>query len=486
MDRRRARDTGFNAELEGLLRDYVGRPSPLYLARAAQRGRRPRALAQARGPQPHRLAQDQQRARPGAARQAHGQGPRSSPRPAPASTASRPRRRARCSAWSASSTWAPRTSAARRPTSQRMELLGATVVPVEAGARTLKEARQRGDPRLGHERRHDALHHRLGGRPGALPGDRARPAARASATRRARSCSSRRDRLPDRVDRLRRRRLQRDRHVRRLRRRPGRRADRRRGGGGGHRDRPPRRAAHRRRAPGRAARRARARCCRTTRARSSRPTRSRPGLDYPGSGPEHAWLRDSRARDYVAVSDADALGAFREVTRLEGIIPALETAHALALRHARARATPTATCSACRAAATRTSPKCSPSSELGPGADRAPRSRGSRQARGADALPDGRLPGHGGLEGDRAGVRRRRGGPRRARRAVLRPAGRRPGDPRGGHRGAEGRARPRPRVLGVCEALAPRVPVVVMCYANIVLGPRGLPGADRARPAPRA
>jgi tryptophan synthase beta chain len=53
------------------------------------------------------------------------------------------------------------------------------------------------------------------------------------------------------------------------------------------------------------------------------------GLDYPGSGPEHAWLRDSGRATYVAVSDAEALDAFREVTMLEGIIPALETAHAL-------------------------------------------------------------------------------------------------------------------------------------------------------------
>jgi len=54
------------------------------------------------------------------------------------------------------------------------------------------------------------------------------------------------------------------------------------------------------------------------------------GLDYPGSGPQHAQLRDSGRARYVAVSDRDALHAFAEVTRLEGIIPALETAHALA------------------------------------------------------------------------------------------------------------------------------------------------------------
>jgi tryptophan synthase beta chain len=54
------------------------------------------------------------------------------------------------------------------------------------------------------------------------------------------------------------------------------------------------------------------------------------GLDYPGSGPQHAHLRDSGRARYVAVSDDHALAAFRELARLEGIIPALETAHALA------------------------------------------------------------------------------------------------------------------------------------------------------------
>jgi tryptophan synthase beta chain len=54
------------------------------------------------------------------------------------------------------------------------------------------------------------------------------------------------------------------------------------------------------------------------------------GLDYPGVGPEHAWLRDSGRADYVGATDEEALGAFRELTRLEGIIPALEPAHALA------------------------------------------------------------------------------------------------------------------------------------------------------------
>jgi tryptophan synthase beta chain len=54
------------------------------------------------------------------------------------------------------------------------------------------------------------------------------------------------------------------------------------------------------------------------------------GLDYPGTGPQHAFLRDTGRARYVAVNDEEALAAFREVARLEGIIPALETAHALA------------------------------------------------------------------------------------------------------------------------------------------------------------
>jgi tryptophan synthase beta chain len=54
------------------------------------------------------------------------------------------------------------------------------------------------------------------------------------------------------------------------------------------------------------------------------------GLDYPGTGPQHAFLRDTGRARYVAVNDAAALSAFHEVARLEGIIPALETAHALA------------------------------------------------------------------------------------------------------------------------------------------------------------
>lgn len=54
------------------------------------------------------------------------------------------------------------------------------------------------------------------------------------------------------------------------------------------------------------------------------------GLDYPGVGPEHAWLKDSGRAEYVGVSDSEALQAFHDLCRLEGIIPALESSHALA------------------------------------------------------------------------------------------------------------------------------------------------------------
>ena len=62
------------------------------------------------------------------------------------------------------------------------------------------------------------------------------------------------------------------------------------------------------------------------------------GLDYPGVGPEHAWLKDSDRAEYVTVTDSEALQAFHNLCRIEGIIPALESSHALA--HA-ARIAPT-------------------------------------------------------------------------------------------------------------------------------------------------
>jgi tryptophan synthase beta chain len=54
------------------------------------------------------------------------------------------------------------------------------------------------------------------------------------------------------------------------------------------------------------------------------------GLDYPGVGPEHSWLKESGRGTYVAVTDDEALRGVKTLSRMEGIIPALETAHAVA------------------------------------------------------------------------------------------------------------------------------------------------------------
>jgi len=54
------------------------------------------------------------------------------------------------------------------------------------------------------------------------------------------------------------------------------------------------------------------------------------GLDYPGVGPEHSWLKDIGRATYVAATDEEALDAFHVLTKIEGIIPALESSHAVA------------------------------------------------------------------------------------------------------------------------------------------------------------
>jgi tryptophan synthase beta chain len=64
------------------------------------------------------------------------------------------------------------------------------------------------------------------------------------------------------------------------------------------------------------------------------------GLDYPGVGPEHAWLKDSGRVSYVSATDEEALAAFHELTRIEGIIPALESSHAVAYARKLARQMP--------------------------------------------------------------------------------------------------------------------------------------------------
>jgi len=54
------------------------------------------------------------------------------------------------------------------------------------------------------------------------------------------------------------------------------------------------------------------------------------GLDYPGVGPEHAYLQDQERAEYTSITDSEALAAFHQCSQLEGIIPALESAHAIA------------------------------------------------------------------------------------------------------------------------------------------------------------
>ena len=61
------------------------------------------------------------------------------------------------------------------------------------------------------------------------------------------------------------------------------------------------------------------------------------GLDYPGVGPEHAYLRDSGRATYVAITDVEAMDALMELCKLEGIIPAIESAHAVAYAFKKAK-----------------------------------------------------------------------------------------------------------------------------------------------------
>ena len=132
-------DEGFRSELSALLRDFVGRPTPLYLAeRLSERvGRR---VYLKREDLAHTGAHKINNA-VGQALLARRMGKtRISPRPARGSTALRLRRHAPCSASTAPSTWAARTSAARPPTSSGCGCSGPRSFPVEAGARTLKEA----------------------------------------------------------------------------------------------------------------------------------------------------------------------------------------------------------------------------------------------------------------------------------------------------------------------------------------------------------
>ena len=451
---------------------------------AAERGRRPPDLPQARGPQPHRRAQDQQRARPGAARPADGQAAdhrRDRRRPA---RRRRRRPRARCSTSSASSTWAPRTCAARSPTSSGCSCSArASSRSRRARGRSRRRCRRRsatGSPTSA------TTHYIIGSCVGPAP----YPALVRDLQRvigdEARAQMLERDRPAARAgDRLRRRRLQLDRDVHPVRRRRRGRARRRRGGGGGDRDRAPRRAADRRRAARACCTAPTRRSCRTRTARSSRRTRSPPGSttrQRPGA------RLAARLGPRPLRGDHRRAGArrVRASARLEGIVPgARERPRARLGAAERRRAS--STWSACRAAATRTWPRrCAArrrdERDAGsPARDRRRADRrgvrvGSRRrpAGGADAVPDGRVSRPGDLAPDRRGLRRRRRGPGRARRPVLGPARRRPGDPRRRAPRRCGAERRSPGVLEVAARARDRTSRwCVMCYANPILA-RGL------------
>ncbi len=209
-----------------------------------------------------------------------------------------------------------------------MKTLGATVVSVATGSRTLQRRDQRSDARLDGLVGHDPLHDRQRRRAAPVPDDRSRfPIGHRPGDRRP-SASSRSAAFPTWWS-------------------PASAAARTRPESSPHssttarsRWSGPRPAAE---AEGRRARRqpvpGPARACSTeaiatcSRTRTGRPrtcTRSRPGLDYPGVGPEHSfWKEIGRAR-YESITDAEALDAYNVTARHEGILPALESSHALA------------------------------------------------------------------------------------------------------------------------------------------------------------
>ena len=243
LARRRSQTTPSAPSCTTCSTTYAGRPTPLTLAERFAPGKR-LYLKREDLSTPARTSSTTRSARRCSRAGSASSG--SSPRRAPGSTASRPRPCARASASSASSTWAPRTCAARRPNVERMHLLGAEVRPVEFGTRTLKEATSEAirDWITNVETTHYLIGSCVG--PAPVPRDRARAAGR-DRPRGARADPRGRGSAAGHRRRVRRRRLERDRDVRGLPRRRGRAARRRRGGRRGvarHRAarRPPRRA----------------------------------------------------------------------------------------------------------------------------------------------------------------------------------------------------------------------------------------------------
>ena len=346
---RRGPIPAFRDELDDVLRDYAGRPSILTECHnLGGRARRARA-AQARGPQPHRLAQDQQRARPGAAGQADGQDPaRRRDRRRPARRRHRHRGGA-ARAWSARSTWAPSTSSARRSTCSACACSAPRSRPCDSGSRTLKDAVN--------EALRDWVatvgdtHYCLGSVMGPHPYPwMVRELHRVDRRRGPRAVPGADRRRPRRRRRLRRRRLQRGRASS-----PGSSTPTARLVGvepaGG--------AAVGRGVPG-VVHGMRSYLMQDEHGQVEEAHSISAGLDYPGVGPEHSYLASIGRAEYPPVTDAEVLDAFTLLARTEGIISALRVGPraspgSSARRRRPGRARP---CSCtCPAAATRTSPR---------------------------------------------------------------------------------------------------------------------------------
>ena len=134
------RDDDFRAEFAELLGSYAGRPTPVTECHRLSERLGLRVLLEARGPHPHRLAQDQQRARPGADHPPDGQAARDRRDRGRASTASPPRPPPRCSASTASCSWARSTSSARRSTCSACGSSAPRSCRSPRGSATLKDA----------------------------------------------------------------------------------------------------------------------------------------------------------------------------------------------------------------------------------------------------------------------------------------------------------------------------------------------------------
>ena len=223
-----------------------------------------------------------------------------------------------------------------------MGLLGAEVRPVEFGTKTLKEATS--EAIRDWITNVETTHYLIGSCVGPAPYPELVRELQAVIGREAREqILEAEGRLPGGGRRVRRRRLERDRHVRRL--------PRRRRTSGSSASRPPARPASAAGARG-VLHGARSSVLADEDGQIADAHSISAGLDYPGVGPEHAWLRDTGRVEYVPATDDEALAAFRRLAATEGIIPALESAHALA---ARRRLDADSSSSASRAAATRTS-----------------------------------------------------------------------------------------------------------------------------------